>query len=97
MERDSKTPGHRGRDDSRYRRDRMKYHGKERDKSSRYRVLGNRLSRVVQWTTFHFLGINTVGEMGLTMGQTLRVPSDLRMQHPSRGLREDTFLAYPQR
>lgn len=47
----------------------MKYHGKERDKSSRYRVLGNRLSRAVQWTTFHFLGINTVGEMGLTMQQ----------------------------
>lgn len=75
----------------------MKYHGKERDKSSLYRVLGNRLRRALQWTTFHFLGLNTVGEMELAMSQTPRVPSDLRMQHPSRGLREDTFLAYPQR
>lgn len=32
--------------------------------------------------------------MGLAMDQTPRVPSYQRMQHLSRGLREDTFLAY---
>lgn len=56
---------------------------------------GQQVRVAVQRTTFHFLGLNTVGEMGLAMRQAPRVPSDQRMQRPSRGLREDTFLAYP--
>lgn len=71
----------------------MKYHLQKRDKSSLYHALGTGLRRAAQRTTFHFLGLNIVGEMRLAMGQTPRVPSDQRMQHSSRGLREDTFLA----
>lgn len=55
---------------------------------------GQQVRVAIQGTAFYFLGLNTVGEMGLAMHQTPGVPSDQRMQHLSRGLREDTFLAY---
>lgn len=45
---------------------------------------GQQVRVAVQGTAFYFLGCNTMGEMGLAMHQTPGVPSDQRMQHPSR-------------
>lgn len=46
----------------------MKYHGQERDESSLYR---DWVTGLEEMDTLHFLGLNTVGEMGLPMGQIL--------------------------
>lgn len=89
----------------------MKYHEKEEEeegggkRTRRRRKRRGRAPCTMHWATgleqLHkgppSISYDSIlwGMWELAMDQTLRVPLDERVQHPSRGLREDTFLACP--